>query len=109
MPTVFVNAFIFFSPMTIQSLSSGLALDSRAPAAHSPTRRFGNACVPREYGIESFGKKHVERFVQAVEQIGRRRVRKIAARVDRDHLAPVPVRARQLGTLRCFERLCVDR
>src|SRR6185436_7960464 len=60
-----------------------------AGSAHRISRP--QAFVTREHVVESFLEQHLQRGGQAVEQIGRGRVREVAFRIDGEHLAPVPV------------------
>src|SRR4051812_5884548 len=83
--------------------------DLESPCAHRAPGRFAVALVACENGIEAFlVEEHLERFAQPIEEIGRRRVRKVALIAVREHLVPRPVAARQLRALRRFERLGRD-
>ena len=80
------------------------ALDRQPPRLHGSAHACAPARVPREHVIEAFGEQHVERFAQAVEQVGVRRRRPVAVDVHGDDLVPGPEGARQGGPLGCFER-----
>src|SRR5882672_10204489 len=84
------------------------AQDLEAPGAHRAARRLRVARVAREYVLQTFLGEHRERFAQAVEQIGRGRVREITGLVVREHLVPVPVGARQLRRNGGLEGLAAD-
>ena len=66
------------------------AQDLEAPRAHGAARRLGLAVVPREHLRQAFFEQHLERFVQAVEQVGRRRVGEVAVRVRSRASPPSP-------------------
>src|SRR5438309_6615556 len=68
----------------------------QTPGADGAARRLRMALVPREDRVEAlFVEQHAERFAQAVEQIGRRRIGEIAGLAVGDHIVPRPVAARQ--------------
>ena len=69
---------------------------SRPHAAHGATRRLGVPVVAREHVGQALFQQLVERRLQAVEQVRRRRVRPVALRVRLEDLVPGPVAARQL-------------
>ena len=78
------------------------------PGADRAPCCLGEPIVARKDLFEPFGEEHVQRLVQSVEQIRRRGVRKIARGIDREHVVPIEVRARQLRALRGGERLGAD-
>src|SRR5882672_5210545 len=82
-----------------------VAQDLQAPGAHRAPCRLGVARVARKYVLQPLLLKHLQRLVQAVEEIGRRCVREVSRLVVREHLVPAPVGARQLGALRSLARL----
>src|SRR6266699_788465 len=67
------------------------AEDLQAPGAHRAPRALRVARVAGEDVLQAFLLEHRERFAQAVEQVGRRRVGEVAALVVGDYLLPVPV------------------
>src|SRR5205814_620154 len=84
------------------------AQDLEAPHARRAARCLAVAAVAREYRGQAFREQHVDRFVQAIEEIGRRRVGKVSVAIARDDLVPAPVRTRQPRGLARRERLVAD-
>ena len=68
---------------------TGSRAPRRAPRAASPRRGARGARTP--LSRPSSSSSIVERLAQAVEQVGRRRVREVAGLVGCEHLVPVPV------------------
>src|SRR6267142_3148975 len=54
------------------------AQDLQAPGSHCTARRLGMARVARKDVGQPFIPEHLQGFVQAVEQVGRRRIREVA-------------------------------
>ena len=81
------------------------ALDRQPPGLHRAAHRLAPAPVAREDRVQPLAEDHVQRLVQAVEQVGARRVGPVAALVHLDDLVPGPEGLGQLGGLARLERL----
>src|SRR3954467_3357971 len=84
------------------------ALDLEAPMPHRPPCRLGGAIMAGEDVVESLLVQHPERDLEALQQVGRRRIREIALFIRGDHLVPGPNQSRQRRLLLCRERLVGD-
>src|SRR5882762_4785564 len=81
------------------------AQDLQAPGAHRAPRALRVARMAGEDVLQALLLEHRERFAQAVEQVGRRRVGEVAALVVGEHLVPGPIRARECSRTRRAARL----
>ena len=85
------------------------ALQVEPPRADGAAGGFGKPLVAREDVLEAFLVDHVDRFGEAVQQAGRRRVGEIPGRVHRQHVVPREVRALQPRCLHRLDGLGADR
>src|SRR6266481_1087479 len=81
------------------------AQDLQAPGAYRAPRALRVARMAGEDVLQALLLEHRERFAQAVEQVGRRRVGEVAGLVVGKHLIPGPIGAREFRRLRRLARL----
>src|SRR5271163_4679386 len=91
-------------------MQPGIAADGlESPRSDRAPRRLAMPLVPGEDMIEALLVQHVDRDVEAVEQVGRRRRGEEAARIVGDHPLPRPELLGRLGLARERQRLLADR
>ena len=75
------------------------AHDLEPPGAHRAAGRLGEPIVAGEHVVEALLVQHLDRDRQAVQHLGRRRVRIEADLVHAEHVVPGEERLRHLGAL----------
>jgi hypothetical protein len=86
-----------------------MPLGMQLPRLDRGAYAFGPALVAREDGVEALAEEHLERFVEAVEEVGVGGRRPVAVGVHGDDLVPRPECARQRRRLRRLEGTRRDR